>query len=206
MAGVTTNYSFNYPTSTDLVKDGATAIQTLATNVDTTLFTALGGAYPGLRLIKKQTVGSAVASVTVTGAFSATYENYKILYVGGTTSTPIGINGGLSGSATGYYNSLIYCSFANTSVLASNNNNGTAWTFFGYGTADNNAVNVDILSPFAAKKTAFSCPQMQVATGGASGFNSGFHNSATSYTDFFLTPASGTLTGGTIYVYGYGAS
>lgn len=34
MAGTTTNYGFAYPTSSDLVRDGATAIQTLAQNID----------------------------------------------------------------------------------------------------------------------------------------------------------------------------
>lgn len=35
MSGTTTNNGWTYPTSTDLVKDGASAIQTLATGVDT---------------------------------------------------------------------------------------------------------------------------------------------------------------------------
>lgn len=34
MAGTTTNNGWTYPTSTDLVKDGATAIQTLADGID----------------------------------------------------------------------------------------------------------------------------------------------------------------------------
>ena len=34
MAGTTTNFGFDYPTSTDYVKDGATAIQGLADDVD----------------------------------------------------------------------------------------------------------------------------------------------------------------------------
>lgn len=34
MAGTTTNYGFTYPTSSDLVRDGATAMQTLATDID----------------------------------------------------------------------------------------------------------------------------------------------------------------------------
>jgi len=38
MAGTTTNYAIDYPTSTDLVRNGATAMQTLATDVDTLLF------------------------------------------------------------------------------------------------------------------------------------------------------------------------
>jgi len=37
MAGTTTNFGITYPTSTDLVKDGATAIQTVATGFDTRL-------------------------------------------------------------------------------------------------------------------------------------------------------------------------
>lgn len=37
MAGVTPNYSIDYPTSTDLVRNGAVAMQTLATDVDTLL-------------------------------------------------------------------------------------------------------------------------------------------------------------------------
>ncbi|CAB4168363.1 hypothetical protein UFOVP1654_9 [uncultured Caudovirales phage] len=37
MAGTTTNFGISYPTSTDLVKDGATAIQTVATGFDTRL-------------------------------------------------------------------------------------------------------------------------------------------------------------------------
>ena len=37
MAGTTTAFGWNYPTSTDLVKDGATAIQTLADDIDTSL-------------------------------------------------------------------------------------------------------------------------------------------------------------------------
>ena len=40
----------------------------------------------GLVLVKTQTVGSGVSSVTVTGAFSATFDNYLITDNGGTQS------------------------------------------------------------------------------------------------------------------------
>ncbi len=83
MATTTPNYGWDVPTSTDYVKDGATAIETLGDDIDSTLWTALGGTYPGLRLIKKQTIGSGVASVSVTDAYSATYEAYKIIITGG---------------------------------------------------------------------------------------------------------------------------
>jgi len=40
----------------------------------------------GLTLVKSQTIGSAVSSVEVTGAFSATYDNYKVIVIGGVGS------------------------------------------------------------------------------------------------------------------------
>jgi hypothetical protein len=159
----------------------------------------------GLQLVKKQTVDTGVASVTVNDAFSATYENYKIIYTGGVGSTSgQPMSGGFPASGANYYNSLIFCSYSNTTVGAVNNNNTAAWTFLGYATSSHAFLNVDVLSPFAAKTSAFSASHMQSFTGGAAGTNTGFHNVATSYSSFFLTPVSGTLTGGTIYVYGYG--
>lgn len=41
MSGTTTNNGWTYPTSTDLVTNGATAIQTLATGIDTSVGTGL---------------------------------------------------------------------------------------------------------------------------------------------------------------------
>ena len=109
---VTTNYSWSTPDNTSYVKDGASSIRTLGSSVDTTLFTALGGAYPGLRLIKKQTIGTGVSSVTVTGAFSATYDNYKIIVTGGSNSVGTSnVLTTLGGSTTGYYYNLIYSVF-----------------------------------------------------------------------------------------------
>jgi hypothetical protein len=37
-------------------------------------------------------------------------------------------------------------------------------------------------------------------------YQQGNHQVATAYTDFTITTSSGTMTGGTIYVYGYGTS
>ena len=204
MAGQTTNYLFDYPTSTDYVKDGATAIETLADDVDATLFTALGGNYPGLRLIKKQTVGSGVSSVNVTSAFSATYENYKIIYNGGTSSASTSMKFKLGASTSTYYGAYIYTSFAGSAVQGASNNNGADWAYAG--SVDINAVNLncDLMSPFLSKYTYITCGAINYGTN--RGVFNGTHESNTSYTDFTLTPASGTLTGGTIYVYGYGIS
>jgi hypothetical protein len=169
------------------------------------LFTALGGAYPGLRLIKKQTVGSAVASVQVTSAFSATYENYKIIYTNGVGSGPIVLTMTLGSTSTGYSNCLIYGAYSTGVLTGAGTNNGSFWNHIGYATTNSATIEADVLMPFLTKNTYFNCNHMQNASA-VYGTNGGVLNDSTSYSSFTISTASGTLTGGTIYVYGYGIS
>jgi hypothetical protein len=198
----TTNYGFEIPDDTDLVKDGALAMRDLGQDVDTQLFTALGGDYPGLRLIKTQTVGTGVSSVTVNDAFSATYRNYKIVMNGGTSSGAV-INMNFVGSSASYYNTLVLSTYASASPFAATTNNGAGWLYWGFSDTSQQLVDVDVYSPFAS---TFSHMRGVYIGGLDAGTTAGVHKVAASYTGFTLTPASGTLTGGTIYVYGYGAS
>jgi hypothetical protein len=75
--GNTANNNWPYPESTDLVKDGATAIENLADAIDTTL-----GVYApstsGLTLINT-TSFTGVSSQSINDVFSATYENYVVV-------------------------------------------------------------------------------------------------------------------------------
>ena len=62
-------------------------------------------------------------------------------------------------------------------------------------------MDFDIMNPFLAKTTVFANgTYTDTATFGTT---NGVHSVATSYADFTVTPGSGTLTGGTIRVYGY---
>jgi hypothetical protein len=204
MAGQTSNYNFDYPTSTDYVKDGATAIQELADDVDATLFTALGGAYAGLRLIKKQTIGSAVSTVTVTGAFSATYDNYKILISGGTGSTgQTDLMLTLGSTTTGYYSARPYVVWGGTTTNITDNN-AARWGAVGYSDTSGTQANFELCNPFITTKTVMSADVLYRA--GGSAWCGGYLDNLLSYTAFTIAPAAGTLTGGTIYVYGYGTS
>jgi hypothetical protein len=205
MATTTPNYGWDVPTSTDYVKDGATAIENLGDDIDSTLYTALGGAYPGLRLVKKQTIGSAVSSVVVSDAFSATYDAYKIIITGGSASATNYLKLQLGASTSGYDESLLLAPYASAFLKASN----TSQPSFSY--AGNHYsgqaifLNADLVNPFLAKFTTITTSSGgQVET--AFGLYGGVHKVATSYSAFTLIPTSGTLTGGTIYVYGYGAS
>ena len=72
----TANYGWTTPDDTDLVKDGASAIRTLGSAIDTT--TKANADLVGLVLIETQTF-SAVSSVSFTEKFTDDYTNYKFL-------------------------------------------------------------------------------------------------------------------------------
>ena len=147
------------------------------------------------------TIGNAVSSVTVNGAFNSTYDAYKILISGGTSSVADrNLNIRLDGSTSGYYYSFIYGAYTGGSLTnaAGSNVNGITYV----GSADTNGISADITvnNPFLAKWTTFSAGLSGPTIAGPT---TGNHQVATSYTGFVITPNTGTLTGGTIRVYGY---
>jgi len=153
----------------------------------------------GLVFVKSQTVGTAVASVTVSSAFNATYDNYRIVYTGGTGSGSISMT--IGGTSTNYNNSMIYGNtFAVPTPAGIGASAGAAWTFVGWCDANICHFGMDLFSPNLAKYTTFGNCSYTGSTN--AGNNSGMHGTATAYTSFTLIPAS-TFTGGTITVYGY---
>jgi hypothetical protein len=155
-----------------------------------------------LKLIKTQTIGTGVASVAVTDAFSATYDNYKIVVSGGVGSTANLFNMKLGSSATGYYVAMLYAAY-NNSAAAESTSNGVVW--FNMGNIDTTGLSLimDINNPFLAKNTSFTCGVSRTTYAGQT---NGLHAVASSFTGFTLAPDAGTLTGGTIRVYGYANS
>jgi hypothetical protein len=158
----------------------------------------------GLQLIKKQDIGTAVSSVTVTDAFSATYDAYKIIIAGGVGSTLTTLIMQLSGITTNYYALLNYQVWGSNTVLGVNSTNVTGWSWTGSCSTDSLNMNCDLIAPFLNKKTVFSSNLADNELGGVGGSGRGFINNTSSATGFSVSPASGTMTGGTIYVYGYG--
>ena len=161
-------------------------------------FSAAGG----LQFIKEQTIGSAVSSVTVTGAFSADFDNYYVTVVGGSSSTsPAGLYMTLGSTATNYYFALQTLTYAGVAGTAVGNN--TTYFYCGEGATASLGVNLGIQNPFNAKNTMFTMVLGAPRTAGYSLYGNGFLNDTTSYTAFTITPSAGTLTGGVIRVYGY---
>ena len=157
----------------------------------------------GLTLVARATIGTAVSAITITNAFSSLYDNYKIIISGGVCSINTNINLRLGATASGYYTSLIYSTFGGSVITASNSTTSVAYV---WGAGGNTAAawgNVDVIDPFPNAYTKFQGPYTDFQAAGNIGTGSGFLPNTTSYTDFSILPGSGTMTGGTIFVYGY---
>lgn len=207
MATTTTNYGWAIPQSTDLVKDGATAIATLGSAIDTSMNTALNKNKAGLVLLNT-TSFSAVASQSINDVFSATYTNYRIVISNLTQSASV--NGvyfrlRVSGSdqASGYYHTTFYN--AGSSFTSAS---GSNVSFMGYAaiadTTNASFITIDLSSPFA---TAATTSLLNMNTNLGAGlptlqFTAGVYSPTTSFTGFSLVAAAGTTTG-TVSVYGY---
>jgi hypothetical protein len=155
----------------------------------------------GLWLVKSQAVGSGVSSVVVTGAFSADYDNYVVIYSGGTMSADTAIKLILGATVTGYNGSLIYGQYNGVSPLGANDNNSVCFSYVGGGNSAGAAVTMTLNNPFQSQFTRVSASPVQWSNNVGSYI--GVQSSATSFTIFTLAPLSGTFTGGTISVYGY---
>lgn len=158
----------------------------------------------GLQLVKKQTIGSGVTSVSVTSAFSATYTDYKIMISDGVGSTTIQLLFSLNGITTGYNNNLQFNAFGSSSPLAANVPNSSTVNWSGSATSSNIQLDLTVKSPFLSKNKFVAGTYNEMYTSGISGNMQSFINSTASATGFTVACVSGNLTGGTIYVYGYG--
>jgi hypothetical protein len=157
---------------------------------------------PGLVLVKTQTIGTSVSSVPVSDVFNAQFENYLITLNGGVGSTNQRINMVLTGSTTAYYRAGTEVNYANASSSAVNTSNGASWLDVGYSSTKNNVLNVNLFGPNLEKTTGMQAIVSPNIAGAPAGFFAGFHDVATAYTGFTIS-VSGTMTGGTIRVYGY---
>jgi hypothetical protein len=157
----------------------------------------------GLVLISSTTIGSAVSSVTVNGAFSADYDNYRIIISGGTSSAFENLTLQLGATTTGYYAASITALYSTAAVVTASDNNTASFTRFGTCNTDGLNACGDIISPFLAKNTFMVSNKANNATNSSAAINNGYLNNTTSYTAFTIAPSSGTITGGTIKVYGY---
>ena len=156
----------------------------------------------GLELVKTQTIGTAVTSVTVNDAFSATYDNYKILISGSNgaaQNTAIFLTYNNS-SGSSYNFGLFFVQFATgaTGTAAAVNSSGGI-RVAATGVSQNTNASFDILNPFLPISTT---NHGSFINQGSAWISNGSDTNFASHTGFTLTTTT-TLTGGTIAVYGY---
>jgi hypothetical protein len=223
MATTTTNFGWDIPQSTDLVKDGATAIAALGQDIDTAFVDFKGGttgqvlkktsgtdldvewgtASSGLTLINT-TSFSAVSSQSINDVFSTTYQNYRILLTGNSTTNldmqiRLRVGGSDNSTASSYVSQYIQANSTTVTATRATNN------FLGIGIfsdANKCLIDMTLCYPFTATPTQFSGISASGEFNAIWRQTTGTHNQSTSYTGFTLFPSTGTMTG-EISVYGF---
>jgi hypothetical protein len=210
MATTTPNYGWTVPTSTDLVKDGATAIETLGDAIDASMNTALGTKKAGMVLLNT-TSFSGVASQAVNSVFSSTYRYYKVL-VNLTLQTADGelglkLRSGTTDASTSYYNGYNLMRSGGTADIFATSN-GATYRLLTFDVALNKAYpshDLTIFNPFETVLTTFTGNLTMTDTAGAlifGGAGGGVHEQAISYDGFNLIASAGHVTG-VVKTYGY---
>lgn len=154
----------------------------------------------GLWLVKTQTIGTTVSSVTVSDAFSADYANYKIMISGGAASTGLFIRFQLGATTTGYNTAYSGVTYSTGAASTSADNNAANFSAVGIATTTSINLNIDVINPQLAEHTYVSGAHADATVGRN---YAGYLANTTAYTAFTLATSTGTLTGGTIRVYGY---
>jgi len=241
----TTNYGWTTPDDTALVKDGAAAIRTLGSSVDTTtkalnpsttlgdieyrsssantntrlgigstgdVLTVAGGvpswaapAGAAALVFINSATGTGASEIAVDSVFSATYENYIVIFTG-VASAACELRANFRTSATNNtdsnYESVSIFNNTSTTVAADASESQTKFRRFGFLNADNTATQWFIGSPFASKKTSYTSANIDMDTPRYRLAGGGFIAS-TSFDGISIADndATATLTG-TLRVYG----
>jgi hypothetical protein len=174
---------------------------------DGSSWATLGPSVGGLTLVKTQTIGTTVSSVTVTDAFSSTYDVYYITVSGGVASTANYGTLKLGATTTGYYQKVFFGAYNNNTIAGG----GLANVVAGFdavlrATTNSLQMAITLNGPNLAKNTYANYFFAQGSTTGNVELGGGYLNDSTQYTDFTITANTGTWTGGEIRVYGYKTS
>jgi hypothetical protein len=201
----TTNYGWDTPDDTDLVKDGALAMRDLGQDVDTSLYTINNGSNKvGMHLLNTTTFTTA-ASVAVDNVFTSDYDNYRILFnitAASATNVPLRWYGRTSGSdVTATYVHQIIIAESASITGGRYSNSEFAQTSANYPAFTQGAM--DLLSPKLANKTVWETSNFYISNVGLPYRLSygGYFDGNNSFDGIKLFPTSGTFSG-TMRIYG----
>ncbi len=158
----------------------------------------------GLVLVKETTIGSSVSSVTVTDAFSSTFQNYRVVVNVLSASSALGVRVRVNNITTNYFSSKYGVRFNGGTFTGLVNNDATYMDFGSCGSSAGGSMTFDVVRPFATQKTLFNGTACYALTNtGGNVWYAGFHNSALSVTSLTFLTSTGTISNGKIRVYGY---
>ena len=195
---VTPNYSWPVPVATDYVKDGYSAIADLGDAIDATVF---GLPTAGMTLITATTF-TAQSTINVNSCFSATYENYRIVFsfsnLNSSTNT-IRLRTGTTdntASTYGYRHWLV----ADAAQAATVGNNTQSW--LGVSANTYGGFTLDVNSPQKSQRTTHSIfgTAMASSASGTLNIGAGIFNDNTVFDGFSLLGTANMT--GTLRVYG----
>lgn len=160
--------------------------------------------YAGLVFIKSQTVSAGVSSVTVTGAFSSTFDNYRITLTGGAASADGDIRMAIGSATTGYYSKLAYLPWGTTTWAFATDSNAAQFSYVGSARTTGLHAAVNVYGPYTATRTVIDSTYVGPKTNSVTGMYGGFLNDAGSYTSVTFSLSTGTFSFTPIIrVYGY---
>lgn len=198
----TTNYGWTTPDNTAYVKDGASAIRTLGSSVDTSLFSLSNGKNVGHSIIAR-TSFSAQTTVSFSNIFTSNFDNYQILINIEAASAANTLllrlrSGTTDNSATNYNRQELTAN--STTVTAGQGANQTAFLCGQYNTAGG-ASSVTLYNPNEVQYTYITSEGVSPMTNVTMVKSAGFFTLTTAFNGFSVIAAGGTITG-TIKVYG----
>jgi hypothetical protein len=158
----------------------------------------------GLWLVKSQTVGTAAPSAVVTGAFSGDYDNYLVTYTGGVASASgaqlrLALN---VDTGNNYYSNTIHQTAGVATVVGSAFGALVGFTVVGYVDTGDFSLVMNINNPNRTLNTNFFGSFNALGASSRTGTMGGWSIATGANTGFTFYPSSGTLTGGTIRIYG----
>jgi hypothetical protein len=186
---------------------GASLIKSSSTDYATEWSSNVGG----LVLINTTTIGTSVSSIAVDNVFSSAYKNYRIVFnTDGATNTnnttaSLRLRASTTPDSSSNYSSRgssTTSSALNSLILTSQ----TSWVFHNFtsGNTQESHSYIEMFKPFTA---AFTHAWFNQFRNNAGSFESSqffsLHTAATSYDGFEINITTGSITGGTISVYGY---
>jgi hypothetical protein len=160
-----------------------------------------GAGKTGLVFLKTQTIGSGVSSVPVTDVFSSVYDNYRIL-IGGVDCSSAATNIRIQFGATTneHYFSQYFDAYDASATGTERGANAASIMIGRTNTSDDTNSSFDVYSANLVKRTIVAGNYDSFSY---AGFFGGGVNTTIQYTGFTLLVGSGTMTGGTIKIYGY---